>query len=65
MKNNKPDNTVVGILFHLSAILAGIFMMVLGVGLGVTMVLLPVGIPVGLVGLLLFICGLTPGCRTS
>jgi hypothetical protein len=46
-----------------SAILAGVVLMVLGMGLSVTMVLLPVGIPVGLIGLGVFIWGMTPGWR--
>ena len=47
----------------LLAIIAGLVMMVLGLGLGVTMVLLPVGLPLGLIGLVVFIWGLTPGWR--
>jgi hypothetical protein len=47
----------------LVAIIAGLMMMVLGLGLGVTMVLLPVGLPLGLIGLVVLIWGLTPGWR--
>jgi hypothetical protein len=43
------------------AVLAGLALMFIGLGLGVTMVLLPVGIPVGLAGLLLFLGGLFGG----
>jgi hypothetical protein len=64
MTNDKPKKKAEGIAFHLGAILAGIIMIVLGVGLSVTMVLLPVGLPLGLVGLGLLIWGLTPGWRT-
>jgi hypothetical protein len=46
-RENEPD----GIALHLAAIIAGVAMMILGVGLSVTMVLLPVGIPLGLAGL--------------
>ena len=45
---------------RLLAIVAGLVLMVVGLGMGVSVVLLPVGIPVGLVGLLLFVGGLSP-----
>jgi hypothetical protein len=63
MRNYDQDKKPVGIPLHLAAIIGGIVMMVLGVGLSVTMVLLPVGIPLGLVGLGVAIWGLTPGLR--
>jgi hypothetical protein len=63
MKNLDTDTKPEGIAFHLAAIVAGLLMMVLGLGLSVTMVLLPVGLPLGLAGLVLFIWGLTPGLR--
>jgi hypothetical protein len=63
MKNNDQDKTPEPIAFHLAAILGGLVAMVLGVGLSVTMVLLPVGLPLGLMGLGMFIWGLTPGWR--
>ena len=63
MRNNDQDKKPVGIPLHLAAIIGGIVLMVLGVGLSVTMVLLPIGIPLGLVGLGVFIAGLTPGLR--
>jgi hypothetical protein len=63
MRNNDQDKTPDSIAFHLVAIIAGLVMMVLGLGLGVTMVLLPVGLPLGLAGLVLFIWGLTPALR--
>jgi hypothetical protein len=37
----------------------GFALMMVGLGLGVTMVLLPIGLPMGLVGLLLFLWGLS------
>jgi hypothetical protein len=55
-QNRKPE----GIAYHLAAIIFGLALTVLGVGLSVTMVLLPVGIPVGLAGLGLLTWGLTP-----
>jgi hypothetical protein len=58
-QEKKPES----IALHLGAIILGVIMMVLGVGLSVTMVLLPIGIPLGLVGLGVFILGMTPGWR--
>jgi hypothetical protein len=63
MGNEQQSNSGDGIAIHLAAIIAGVVMMVLGVGLSVTMVLLPIGIPLGLAGLGVFIWGLTPGWR--
>jgi hypothetical protein len=63
MTNEQHSNSPDGIAIHLAAIIAGVVMMVLGVGLSVTMVLLPIGIPLGLAGLGVFIWGLTPGWR--
>lgn len=63
MSNNDQKQKPDSIAFHFAAIIGGAMMMVLGVGLSVTMVLLPVGIPLGLVGLGVFIWGLTPGWR--
>ena len=63
MPNNNQDKASESIALHAGAIVAGVMMMVLGVGLSVTMVLLPIGIPLGLAGLGVFIWGLTPGWR--
>jgi hypothetical protein len=63
MKTNNQEKGSESILLHAGAVVGGIAMMVLGVGLSVTMVLLPVGIPLGLAGLGLCILGLTPGWR--
>jgi hypothetical protein len=63
MRNNDQDQKPDSITFHLAAVIAGLVMMMLGVGLGVTMVLLPVGVPLGLAGLGIFVWGLTPGWR--
>jgi hypothetical protein len=64
MKDDKEKKNVDSVAFHLGAIVAGIVMILLGIGLGVTMVLLPLGIPLGLAGLGVLIWGLTPGWRT-
>ena len=45
-------------LGHTIAVMAGLVLMIVGLGMGVTMVLLPVGIPVGLAGLGLWLWGL-------
>jgi hypothetical protein len=46
---------------HTMAVVVGFVLMIVGLAMGVTIVLLPIGVPMGLVGLLLFISGLTPG----
>jgi uncharacterized membrane protein YccF (DUF307 family) len=54
-------------LVHTLAVMAGLVLMIVGVGMGVTMVLLPIGLPVGLAGLLLCVWGLfwaAPARRT-
>ena len=61
--NNDPNDKPAGIPMHLLAIIAGLLITLLGVGLSVTMVLLPVGLPLGLVGIVILIWGLTPGMR--
>jgi hypothetical protein len=63
MRNKQQSKSRDGIAFHLAAIIGGLIMMLLGVGLSVTMVLLPIGIPLGLAGLGIFVWGLTPGWR--
>jgi hypothetical protein len=52
-------------LGHLIAVVAGLVLIIVGLGLGVTMVLLPIGIPVGLTGLLLFLWGLYFGAQRN
>ena len=43
---------------HAAAVLIGLVMMVVGLGLSVTIVMLPAGIPIGLLGLAIFVGGL-------
>jgi hypothetical protein len=43
---------------HTAAVVVGLILMILGLGLGVTMIMLPVGIVIGLVGVLLVVGGL-------
>jgi hypothetical protein len=45
-------------LEHAAAVIIGLVMIVVGLGLGVTMLMLPVGVVVGLAGVLLVIGGL-------
>jgi hypothetical protein len=63
MVDNIQDTKPGGILLHLTLIIVGFVMTVLGVAVCVTMVLLPVGLPLGLAGLGVLIWGLTPGWR--
>jgi hypothetical protein len=64
MTNNDQDKKSAGVAFHLVAIIVGLVMTVLGVGLCVTMVLLPLGLPLGLAGIGALIWGLTPAWRS-
>jgi hypothetical protein len=63
MTSNDHGKNPDSVAFHLVAIIAGLVMMVLGLGLGVTMVLLPLGLVLGLAGLVVLVWGLTPGWR--
>lgn len=47
------------VLLHVVAIVLGLVMMIAGIGMGVTIMLLPVALPLGLVGLGIFIWGVT------
>ena len=49
----------VGILEHVFFVIAGFVLMVVGLGLSVTMIMLPVGLVLGLLGLAMFIGGMT------
>lgn len=43
---------------HAAAVVIGLVMMIVGLGLGVTMVMLPVGIVIGLLGVAVLVAGL-------
>ena len=45
-------------LEHAAAVVVGLIMMIVGLGLGVTMIMLPVGITIGLLGVALLVGGL-------
>jgi len=47
------------VLVHIAAIVVGLAMMIVGLGMGVTIMLLPVALPLGLIGLGVFIWGVT------
>ena len=49
----------VNLIEHTAFVVAGFVLMVLGLGLGVTMIMLPVGLVVGLLGLAMFVGGMT------
>jgi hypothetical protein len=50
---------LVTLLEHTFFIVFGFVLMVLGLGLGVTMIMLPVGVVIGLLGVAMFVGGLT------
>jgi len=52
-------------LGHTAAVVLGLFLMILGVGMGVTIVLLPLGVPIGLIGLGLFLWGAVGKARAA
>jgi hypothetical protein len=45
-------------LEHAAAVVVGLIMMVVGLGLGVTMIMMPVGLTIGLLGFGLVVSGL-------
>jgi hypothetical protein len=58
VKNQHLAETGSKIAIHTLAVIAGLVLVVTGLGLGVTMVGLPLGIPIGLAGVLVFLWGL-------
>jgi hypothetical protein len=44
-------------LGHAAAVMVGLILMIVGLGLGVTMIMLPVGITIGLLGLAIVVGG--------
>jgi hypothetical protein len=49
---------VLGFFEHAAVVIAGLVLMVVGLGLGVTMIMLPVGVVVGLIGVAMVVGGL-------
>ena len=61
MVNTTTGRIVLGFghfLEHAAAVVLGLVLMIVGLGLGVTMIMLPVGVVVGLIGVLLVVGGL-------
>jgi hypothetical protein len=58
MLNRPWVKTTESVFGHLAAVVLGVVMMIVGLGLGVTMIMLPVGVVVGLVGVALVVVGL-------
>ena len=50
--------TIEGAFFHTAAVVVGLVLMVVGLGMGVTMVMLPAGIVLGLLGTAMLVGGL-------
>ena len=57
-QRNDTTHAVGGIFQHSFAIVVGLILMIVGLGMGVTILLLPIGLPVGLLGLAVFLWGL-------
>lgn len=51
------------ILEHTAVVVLGFVMMIVGLGLSVTMIMLPVGLAVGLLGMAIFVAGLSAHLR--
>jgi hypothetical protein len=45
-------------LEHAAAVVVGLILMIVGLGLGVTMIMLPVGIAIGLLGVAIVVAGM-------
>lgn len=52
-------DAVLGWAEHIAFVVVGLVLMVVGLGLGVTVMMLPVGLVLGLLGLAMFVGGLT------
>lgn len=50
--------SIFGFFEHAAAVVVGLVLMILGLGLGVTMIMLPVGLVVGLIGFAMVVAGL-------
>ena len=48
----------IGFFEHAAAVVIGLVLMIVGLGLGVTMIMLPVGITIGLIGVAMLVGGL-------
>jgi hypothetical protein len=59
LRRHSMGDFIVGLLEHTAFVVVGFVMMILGLGLGVTVIMLPVGLVIGLLGLAMFVGGLT------
>jgi len=57
-RSHRYLSRVVGLLEHTAAVVIGLVMMVVGLGLSVTMIMLPVGIVIGLLGVAVLMGGI-------
>ena len=65
MNTHRLMETGSNITLHTLALLAGVILVILGLGLGVTIWGLLLGIPIGLTGVLLCLWGLVGGAATE
>ena len=53
-----PGARLLSFFEHAAAVVVGLVLMIVGLGLGVTMIMLPVGIVIGLLGVAILVMGL-------
>jgi hypothetical protein len=52
-------DALIGLAEHAAFVIVGFVFMVIGLGMGVTIIMLPVGLAIGLLGVAMFVGGLT------
>jgi hypothetical protein len=65
MNTHRLTETASNIVLHILALLAGVILTILGLGLGVTIWGFLLGVPIGLAGVLLCLWGLVGGVATK
>jgi hypothetical protein len=65
MNTHRLTETASNIALHTLALLAGLILVILGMGLGVTIWGFLLGVPIGLAGVLLSLWGLVGGAATK
>ena len=58
MSNAPTFRGILGFLEHAAFVIAGLVLMIVGLGLGVTIVMLPAGVVIGVIGLAMVVGGL-------
>ena len=58
MSNAPTFHDILGFLEHAAFVIAGLVLMIVGLGLGVTIVMLPAGVVIGVIGLAMVVGGL-------